>query len=224
MSTTSIYHTVDTANRDKNWDSIVDFLDKHNHNHIIFYTIKVIIEKTLPIEAIQNVIIAFNFDIHKHRDELIEHCFEWHNYLALEYFIESGLDIKSDIQNGRTSYNILKLAAENLNEDDAKIIPVLLKNHIDPNSDNGYAFITAVKLGIPKLVQIFIDYGIDVKYQIQALTIAIKKRYINIVKILIDAGISVNEITIDPKPIVNSDVNYLVDIGVDPIILSKMWY
>jgi len=217
-------HTIDAANREKNWGMLINFLNDQNNDNTTFYAIKVIILRNLPVEVIKNIVITFNFDLHQYNERLVEDCILAYNYVALEYFIECGINIPSVITNGKNSCNILKLAADYLDYGNEKIISLLLKNGFDPNSDGGYAFKCTVKRGIRELVQIFIDYGIDIKYQIQALNIAIKEKQINIVKILVDAGISVDEIIAVPDPITNADINYLVDIGIDPIILLKMWY
>jgi len=176
------------------------------------------------VKIINYVITTFPFDVHLHRNTLLFNCIFYQDTDIFQYFVDLGLDIHSNIIYRNTEDNILKMTVLYSRE----IIEILLKNGVDPNSDNGSAFILAVKRDKLNIVKLLIDFGVDVTVQDDiALCLAIRKRNFNLIKILVDAGANasnISEFIAKEKTETNrKKINYLIDIGVDPIDLLQLW-
>ena len=105
------------------------------------------------------------------------------------------------------------------------MVKFLLDAGIDPNSCNDSAFLRGcLNYDITKLL---IDYGADVTVQNnEALKRAVCNKNYEIVKLLIDNGAdpnAINQIEINSVSTNEKLVPYLMENGVDPIILLKIW-
>jgi len=199
-----------------------------NQDSIIVETIRRVITNCIfdTVGVIDSIITTFHFDINSHRDTLIEKCLETSRTDVLQYFIDANLDIHNDIKilNNQTPTSVLRVACKLA----PSIVSIILKNGVDPNSENGAAFLYVVRGSKRDLIKIFIEFGVDVTTQNNlALFYAVQRFDFETIKLLINAGAQINDI---PKTVsettserINTKIKYLVDIGIDPLDIVKMW-
>jgi len=182
------------------------------------------------IAIFNNIITEFNYDINVNRHSLLIYCLGGCNHQVLQHLIDLGIDFQSPIGDYvDEELNPLTYICDREHSYDAhydelsKCIEILLKNGIDPNCDGGDAFIFIMEYGLIDLVKLFIDYGVDVTIQEnRALYQAFQQKKIPIIKLLIDHGANINDINSQLFAKKSPYIDYLVDLGLDPINVAKL--
>jgi len=205
------------------------------------WTLYTMLDKEDPcskcVDIFDKILTNYAFDIHLNRDILLQKCVRSKNNKILVYLIDSGIDFISpfnrigeyseqepDLISFACRYHCISSVAYRKKSE--KIIEILLRNGVDPNSADCTYFLYCCRYGSLELIQLFIDLGANVSIQKNLpLYIAVKYKNLELVKLLIKNGADINDL----QSHINANtkfelINYLTDLGADPIDLTKIWY
>lgn len=189
------------------------------------------------VDIFDKILTNYAFDMHLNRDMLLQKCVTSKNDKILVHLIDNGIDFISpfnrireysdqepDLISFACRYHCIGSIADRKKYE--KIIKILLRNGVDPNSDDCAHFLYFCRYGSLELIQLFIDLGANVSTQNNfPLYIAVKYKNLELVKLFVKNGADINDLQTHIDANTKFElINYLTDLGADPIDLTKIWY
>jgi len=216
------------------WEQLESsLLNDINHLEVVNLILNVLPKATnlSEVEVLDKAITNFNFDINKYRSDLLQKCIQWHHTAVLEYLIDNGIDFQTPIYGISPLTLVCRLSLQtysvdigfkNINEEIFNSIKLLLQRGADPNCDGSDAFFYVMSDKNINLVKLFIDAGVNFTMnRDEPLAEAIREKHFLVAKLLIESGADVANF--NSKMATITPVNYLVDAGIDPMALAKIW-